>query len=68
MCQSALQSASRNTLQQNEHTEYYIKGTVDHHKPLFSALYSLAVLKKKPLQAENEPTAFQQRNNLYCRI
>lgn len=32
-----------------------------HYKPLDSTLYGLAALKKKPLQAENEPTAFQKK-------
>lgn len=40
---SALESVSRSTLQQNEHTEYHIEGTVDHYKLLLSALYGLAV-------------------------
>lgn len=65
---SALESVSRSTLQQNEHTEYHIEGTVDHYKLLLSALYGLAVWKKKPLQTETEPTACHQRSNLYCRI
>lgn len=52
---------SRNTQQQNQHTKYHLEGTMGHYKPLNSTLYGLAALKQKPLQAENEPTAFQKK-------